>query len=102
LPGPTLRIAIFSDIHGNLEALQAVLEDLAAQRCELRYCAGDCVGYGANPSECIGLLRTQSICTVRGNHDEAAAFDTPLDNYNGVAAEALRWTRKAITAEDRA
>jgi diadenosine tetraphosphatase ApaH/serine/threonine PP2A family protein phosphatase len=97
-----MRIAIFSDIHGNLEALLAVLEDTTAQQCELRYCLGDCVGYGANPGECIKTLRTQKIFTVRGNHDHDAALDTPLDNYNAMAAEALRWTRAAIKSDDRA
>jgi len=96
-----MKIAIFSDIHGNLEALVAVLQDIAARKCDFRYCLGDIVGYGANPRECLELIRANGIPAIKGNHDDFAATDLPLGMFNPAAAHAMSWTRAALTAEQR-
>lgn len=67
----SVKFAIFSDIHGNLEALKAVLADIAAERVQEMICLGDIVGYGPNPAECLELIRGLSCSVVLGNHDEA-------------------------------
>ncbi|MEE3179221.1 MAG: metallophosphoesterase, partial [Verrucomicrobiota bacterium] len=70
--GDDMRIALFGDIHANLEALNAVLEDAASQDCTDRVCLGDIVGYNANPGECLDLIREMECPVVKGNHDEDA------------------------------
>ena len=69
-----MKRAIVSDIHGNLEALTAVLADIAAQQIDTIYCLGDIIGYGPNPCECIDLALQFKVC-VLGNHDQGALFD---------------------------
>lgn len=65
-----MRFALISDIHANLEALQATLEDIYTQRVELIICLGDIVGYNSNPGECIRLLEQHNVVCVAGNHRE--------------------------------
>ena len=96
-----MRIAIFSDVHANLEAFLAVLSDISTRGCDLRFCLGDTVGYGANPSECVALLKANSIPSLKGNHDEAAGVDIPLGLFNPQAAAAIQWTRNALKREER-
>ncbi len=91
-------IAILSDIHSNLEALQAVLKDAAAQGVDMYYCLGDVVGYGPNPRECLEQAMGFAI-TILGNHDQAALFD-PKD-FNPTAERATYWTRDQIDAPVR-
>ena len=67
------RIALISDIHANLPALEAVMKDIEQLQCNAVYCLGDVVGYNANPSECLEFIRSRQIPTVRGNHDEVHA-----------------------------
>jgi diadenosine tetraphosphatase ApaH/serine/threonine PP2A family protein phosphatase len=83
-------IAILSDIHGNLEALRAVLADVERHHVEAVYCLGDVVGYGPNPRECLDLAQGFRL-TVLGNHDQGALFD-PL-GFCGPAERAIFWTR---------
>jgi predicted phosphodiesterase len=85
--------AILSDIHSNLEAFQAVLRDIAAQKVTEIYCLGDIIGYGPNPRECLDLV-AQCRLVLLGNHDQAAMFD-PKD-FNPVAERATFWTRKQL------
>ena len=66
-----MKFAIFSDIHGNLEALEAVLADIALERVQEMICLGDIVGYGPNPAECLEMIRCLGAAVVMGNHDEA-------------------------------
>jgi len=73
-----MRWAIVSDIHANLEALEAVLADLQRERPEALVCLGDFVGYGASPNECIARLRPGLAAAVAGNHDFAAVGRTRL------------------------
>lgn len=97
-----MRFALFGDIHANLEALEAVLEDAANQGCTDYVCMGDLVGYNADPAACLEIVRTQNWPVVKGNHDEDASEDHPLEKMNPVAAEALEWTRKQLSDEQRA
>lgn len=70
-----MKVAILSDIHGNLHALQAVWEDIEAQKPDEIYCLGDLVGYGAYPNEVVEFIRDRGIPTVMGNYDEGVGFD---------------------------
>jgi len=97
-----MRFALFGDIHANLEALEAVLEDAANQGCTDYVCMGDLVGYNADPTACLEIVRSQNWPVVKGNHDEDASEDHPLEKMNPVAAEALEWTRKQLSDEQRA
>ncbi len=96
-----MRIAIFGDIHANLEALQTVLADAQSQYCTDYICLGDVVGYNANPSECLEIVRAMNCPVVKGNHDHDASLDHSLDTMNPVAAEALQWTRNQLSDEQR-
>ncbi len=98
---PGMRVAVFSDIHGNLEALEAVLADIAGRKCDRRYCLGDVVGYGADPLGCIQVLQREAIPTVKGNHDDAVADPRRLDWFNGDAKRAILWTRKTLQLAER-
>jgi predicted phosphodiesterase len=82
--------ALISDIHGNLEALEAVLKDIQQQNVTEIYCLGDVVGYGPNPRECIDLVM-QCRVVLLGNHDQGAMFDP--DGFNPPAERAIFWTR---------
>ena len=94
-------IAVISDIHGNLEALEAVLEDVSQESVDQIICLGDVVGYGANPNECLERVRTEAVATILGNHDLAACDLGQAENFNEVARSAIEWTAKALTAENR-
>lgn len=94
--------AIVSDIHGNLEALETVLADVAKHRPESIVCLGDFVGYGASPNECIDRLRPLIQHAVCGNHDLAAIGKLRLGYFNSNAAVAAQWTETALTVENRA
>jgi hypothetical protein len=86
--------AIISDIHANLEALEAVLADIRQQSISEIYCLGDIIGYGPNPCECIDkVMGTCSSCLL-GNHDQAALFDP--EGFNASAERAVFWTRKTL------
>jgi diadenosine tetraphosphatase ApaH/serine/threonine PP2A family protein phosphatase len=90
--------AILSDIHSNLEALEAVLADIATFKVDEIYCLGDVVGYGPNPRECVDLAMKFKL-TLMGNHDQAVMFD-PKD-FNPVAEKATQWTRRQLEAPIR-
>ncbi len=93
-------IAIISDIHGNLEAFQAVLEDIEKEGIKEIYCAGDVVGYGADPNECVEIVRERNIPCVAGNHDYAVTGKMSLQYFNPVAKEAIEWTMRVIKPEN--
>ena len=96
-----MKYAIIADIHANLEALEAVLQDIKQRGCTHTACLGDVVGYNANPKECLDIIRAMNIPCVKGNHDQYCSDDAPLDGFNPRAAEAVRWTRLQLTEEDR-
>ncbi len=87
-----------SDVHGNLEALQAALDLMAPADGVL--CLGDIVGYGPNPNECVELIRARATATVLGNHDVAAIDSFGLSYFNPAAREAMQWTQTVLTAEN--
>lgn len=87
--------AIISDIHSNLEALQAVLADIKSHNVAEIYCLGDVVGYGPNPRECVDLIMSCQMVLL-GNHDQGAMFDP--DGFNPPAERAIFWTRSQLEA----
>jgi predicted phosphodiesterase len=89
--------AIISDIHSNLEALEAVLADIDRRGIKELYCLGDIVGYGASPKECLDLIIERSAAIVCGNHDHATFYE-PF-NFNVGAERACYWTRRVFEEE---
>ena len=89
--------AIISDIHSNLEALQAVLDDIAKHNITEIYCLGDIIGYGPNPRECIDLAMKCNMVLL-GNHDQGAMFDP--DGFNPPAERAIFWTRSQLESSN--
>lgn len=94
------RVGIFSDIHGNLQALVSVLAELEAHEVDGLICCGDVVGYGGNPNECVELLRERKIPTIAGNHDYAALALIDITYFNEVAKRAILWTRQTLKPEN--
>lgn len=96
-------IAIISDIHANLPALEAVLADIKSQSIRELLCLGDVVGYGAQPAECIELLRAhEKILTIlRGNHDAYAASENDPPDVSPETLAGIRWTRSHLSREHR-
>jgi diadenosine tetraphosphatase ApaH/serine/threonine PP2A family protein phosphatase len=98
LSGELVRVLLLSDLHSNLEALEACLD--AAPAHDIVVNLGDIVGYGANPNEVIDRARALGKHFVRGNHDKAAAGLMDLDEFNPIAALAALWTREHISPEN--
>jgi len=90
-----VRLLLFSDIHSNLEALEACLD--AAPAYDRVANLGDVVGYGGSPNQTVELLRAMEPINVRGNHDRACSGVTGAEGFNAVAAEAARWTRHELS-----
>jgi len=98
-----MRLALLSDIHSNLEALDAVLDDAQGRGVHRYTCLGDMVGYGANPNECIERLRSlPNINFILGNHDAAATWISSPYNMNKEAVDAIMWTMAQLAAENAA
>ncbi|MGI9519942.1 MAG: metallophosphoesterase family protein [Pirellulaceae bacterium] len=91
------RLAIISDIHGNVEALRAVLDDITEQNVDQVYCLGDVIGYGPDPCACIDLCLDFGLCLL-GNHDNGALFDP--EGFSSGAERAIFWTREQIEKDD--
>jgi len=96
-----MRFAIISDIHANLEALVAVLEDIDRLELDGVLCLGDVVGYGPNPAECIDAVKSVSLFTLAGNHDFAVVGKANVEDFNPYAREAVLWTRSKLKQSDR-
>jgi diadenosine tetraphosphatase ApaH/serine/threonine PP2A family protein phosphatase len=96
-----MKYAILGDIHANLEALTAVLNDARAQGVEKFVSTGDIVGYGASPSECIEILREINCEIVQGNHDYYAACEAPMRQFAPSASRTVLWTRTKISPEQK-
>jgi diadenosine tetraphosphatase ApaH/serine/threonine PP2A family protein phosphatase len=92
-----VKLAIISDIHANLEALQTVLKRLEKEAVDQIVCLGDVVGYGANPEECVDLVRAHCGICVMGNHDAALADVIQLQYFNAYARSAIEWSRKIVS-----
>lgn len=91
-----MTTAVLSDIHGNLEALDAVLAEIAARDVGRLLVCGDVVGYGANPAECLDRLMALDPVIVAGNHDWAAVGRLPTESFNDDAAAAVLWTSRQL------
>ena len=97
----TMRVAIVSDIHGNRQAFEAVLDAIEASECEEMWCLGDLVGYGADPDACVELARRHAAVCLAGNHDMGVRGDLPLEQFSRGAALAARWTQETIDPDTR-
>ncbi|MCK5803923.1 MAG: metallophosphoesterase family protein [Lentisphaeria bacterium] len=95
------KVAVFGDIHGNLQALEAVLSDIKQRGVSSCVCTGDLVGYGANPNECVQMIRDLGCPAVLGNHDHHCTSAEPLDKFNFVAAMSVLWTRDNLEEEHK-
>jgi diadenosine tetraphosphatase ApaH/serine/threonine PP2A family protein phosphatase len=95
-----VRYAVVSDVHSNIEALDAVFAQLRED--DKLLCLGDIVGYGPNPNECVEKIRARATATVLGNHDVAAIDNFGLAYFNPAAREAMKWTQGVLTAENLA
>jgi len=96
-----MKFVVFSDIHGNVEALERVLEEAEMLRPDMIVSLGDVVGYGANPGECIDLVEERAGIRIAGNHDAAAAGLIGIETFSAAAQKAIRWTAQALSSRRR-
>ncbi|MBC7287359.1 MAG: metallophosphoesterase family protein [Armatimonadetes bacterium] len=96
-----MRYAVISDVHGNLPALERVLEAIEREGVDRVLCLGDVVGYGASPNDCCERLREIDAIVVRGNHDEAAIRPGKEMWFTAAARACIVWTREVLTEENR-
>jgi predicted phosphodiesterase len=94
-----MRIAIISDIHGNRQAFEAVLDAIGETDCQELWCLGDLVGYGADPDACVALAKAHAAICLAGNHDLGVRGSLPLEQFSRGAALAATWTQETISAE---
>jgi predicted phosphodiesterase len=92
-----VRIAVVSDVHSNLAALEAVLAAIDEAPPDELWCLGDVVGYGPRPNECCAIVEARADVCLAGNHDLAVADRLELDEFSGDAGVAARWTREVLT-----
>ncbi len=92
-----MRYALFSDIHSNLESFKAVIQALKGEAIDKYICIGDIVGYGADPGECIRLIRKLEADIVAGNHDYGAVEKTDISYFNRYAGKAVLWTAAQLS-----
>jgi predicted phosphodiesterase len=96
-----MRYAILADIHSNLTAFEAVLEDMDRRgKADELWCVGDIVGYGPDPHQCLELLRQHNHLCVAGNHDWAAIGKVDISLFNPVAAAACHWTARQLNPDE--
>ncbi len=95
-------LAVFSDVHANLEALEAVLADMDGFAVRQRVCLGDIVGYAANPAQCLERIRGLGCPVVKGNQDESAAGDGDLAEMRDVAQRGIEFARRKLSIPQRA
>ncbi|HEX6210302.1 MAG TPA: metallophosphoesterase family protein, partial [Methylomirabilota bacterium] len=88
-----MRYLVLSDVHGNLEALEGVLEAIPPARYDRVLVLGDLVGYGGNPNEVVACVRAlEPVAIIRGNHDKVASGLEDGESFNAVARSAVEWT----------
>jgi diadenosine tetraphosphatase ApaH/serine/threonine PP2A family protein phosphatase len=92
-----MRVAVISDVHGNLHALEAGLGEIARERPDALWCLGDLVGYGPRPNECCELVRERADLCLVGNHDLGVLGELDLSDFAPDAGAAARWTRTVLT-----
>jgi predicted phosphodiesterase len=96
-----MKYAIISDIHANLEALTKAFEIIDRHGVDSIVCLGDIVGYGANPNECVALIKERCSAVILGNHDAAVFTPSIASDFNSMAQRAIEWTTKYLTEEHR-
>jgi diadenosine tetraphosphatase ApaH/serine/threonine PP2A family protein phosphatase len=96
-----MRVAVISDIHANLHALETVLEAVDRESVDEVWCLGDVVGYGPRPNECADLIRDRAAISLCGNHDLAALGALDIADFSGDAAAAARWTAGVLGSEQK-
>ena len=94
-----MRIALLSDVHGNLPAFRSVLAAIEDESVDEIWCLGDLVGYGADPDACVELARERCAVSLAGNHDLVVTQEIPISDFSSSAAAAALWTREHISAE---
>src|SRR5690349_21669077 len=97
VPPRTMRVAVISDIHGNLHALEAVLADIVDAAPDEVWCLGDVVGYGPRPNECADIVRERSAVVLVGNHDLAAIGNLSTAEFGPLASVSAQWTAAKLT-----
>jgi predicted phosphodiesterase len=95
-----MRLALISDVHANLGALEATLADIARQSVDRIVCLGDIVGYNRDAAECIALVRQANCICVAGNHDLAVCGRITTEHFSKAAARAAEWTRRQLAQDD--
>ena len=95
-----MKLALIADIHANLPALQAVLDDIVAAGADRIVCLGDIVGYNTQPAECVAAIRGLDALCVAGNHDLAVCGRIPTKSFGGAAVRALAWTQRCLGRDD--
>jgi len=96
-----MRYGIFSDVHSNIEALEAVMEAYKKESIDIYLCVGDVVGYATNPLECIKLVKEITSFTVAGNHDWAVVDLFSINYFNSNAKKAILWTKQNLNDQDK-
>jgi len=94
-----MRIALLSDVHGNLPAFKAVIADVEESGADETWCLGDLVGYGAQPDACVELARERCDLCLAGNHDLVVTGEIDISDFSSSAALAAQWTRENIADE---
>jgi putative phosphoesterase len=104
-----VKLAVFSDIHGNIQGLQAVLKDIDSRGADIVWCGGDLVGYGANPGEVVEAIQRQGIPTIMGNYDDGIGYarfacgcDYPNDEAMAHGMKSIAWTKEQTTDAHKA
>ncbi len=96
-----MAIAVISDVHGNLAALEAVLADIASHGISRIWCLGDTLGYGPQPNECLALVLQRCEVVLAGNHDLAVRGDIDASIFRGTAGAGIAWAQRTLTDELR-
>jgi predicted phosphodiesterase len=96
-----MKIAVIADIHSNLEAFRAVLDDIAKESTAVIVNLGDLVGYNASPAECVDLARRHEVISIQGNHDLAAVNPRLAEGFNILAHQAVLWSASALNHEQK-
>lgn len=104
-----MKLAVFSDIHGNIQGLEAVLQDIASRGADIVWCGGDLVGYGANPGAVVETVQRLGIPTVMGNYDDGVAYfriacgcDYPTEEAQRRGERSVSWTKTHTTDAHKA
>lgn len=90
------KIAIISDIHANIEALDEVYKDIEKEKVDKIICLGDVVGYGPNPNEAIDMVKDRVLYTIKGNHDEGIINENVLFDFNEYGIKAIEWQKNIL------